>query len=198
MNGTTTSNSHNRKSDPLPHRAGPWGIGRLSARLAQARFDRRRLGGRGGPADGDRVRPNHRARPGRRTLRCHPGTVGLRPVRHVPPLDRESGRGHLRDDRSDADAPCCRRSGSPALAIRRLGHLHRSVLLCRQLAPARFSRRLPFPADSDRLSQWRGHQHLPGPDRQGVRLPDEVARHHSQPSSSSSARCPKRTCRRWR
>ena len=57
-----------------------------------------------------------------------------------------------------------------ALAIRRLGHLHRSVLLFGELAPARFSGRLPFPADSDWLSQWRGNQYLPGPDRQGIRL----------------------------
>ena len=49
------------RDDPLPHRPGPSGIGHLSSRLAQARFDRRRVGGRGGLADGDRLRRDYRA-----------------------------------------------------------------------------------------------------------------------------------------
>ena len=52
--------------------------------------------------------------------------------------------------------------------------------------------------DSDWLSQRRGNQHLPGPDRQGVRLPHAVARHHCQPDRVRQQGARKRTCRRWR
>ena len=112
-----SSDTSSAQGAALPHRAGPWAIGRLSARLAQARFDRRRLGGRGGPADSDRLRRDYRARAGRRTLRRHPGTIGLRGIRHVPALDRESGRGHLCDHRSNTDAAGRRQFGSSLLSL---------------------------------------------------------------------------------
>ena len=185
------------RTDPLPHRAGPrvWVIlSSRSARLDGVDPDRRRVGDRGG--------------------RCRPrspyadGSSGSTRWSDCTPPSRDGGLrlfGTSRHLIVNPDAATCAmiaashvRAGRPIPELLlSLSVVWRSLrrgccVLRRFRSGSGFLADFLSRPDPHRLSRRRGHQHLSGPDRQGVRVPDG-ARTKSSPLRSSSvaqgARC---------
>ena len=198
MNGTTTSSGDNRQ--PILYRIAP-GLGVL------ATYQREWLthdliagavGGRRGPANRDRLCRDYRARSGGRTLHGHSRDGGLCDVRHVPPLDRESGRRHLRDDRGHVGAAGGRQSRNSCFAFCRSGRYDGVVLHCGELAAAWVFWPTFFrdPSSSAFSTAWPSASFWGRSARYSGSLWRRTGLFPA--SSSSYARCPRRTCRHWR